>query len=131
MFYSNRVTTSSNIEGDKCIIISPSKNIGGCIPPRNVRLCFLYSKFNPLMLTEVIKIEFAKFMFKYTVITACYHVPSFHNHFTKLGIIHHHNTRLKVTSEFFQPFIASETGKKSLQHIGLKIWITFLKNLLV
>ena len=48
--------------------------------------------------------------------------PSFNNYFTKLDVIHHYNTRQKVTSEFFQPFIASETGKKSLQHIGLKIY---------
>ena len=34
---------------------------------------FLYSKLNTLMLTDMIKIEFTKFMFKYTVITACYH----------------------------------------------------------
>ena len=48
--------------------------------------------------------------------------PSFNNYFTKLNVIHHYNTRQKVTSEFFQPSIASETGKKFLQHIGLKIW---------
>ena len=71
------------------------------------------------MLTDMIKIEFAKFMFK------CNNrllPPSFNNYFTKLDVMHHCNSRQKVTSEFFQPFIASETGKKSLQHIGVKIW---------
>ena len=72
------------------------------------------------MLTDMIKIEFAKFMFKYNNRLL---PPSFNNYFMKLdvGLIHYYNTRQKVTSEFFQPFIASETGKKSLQHIGLKI----------
>ena len=32
---------------------------------------FLYSKFNTLMLTDMIKIEFAKFMFEYN--NRCYH----------------------------------------------------------
>ena len=80
---------------------------------------FLYSKFNTLMLTDMINIEFAKFMFKYNNRLL---PPSFNNYFTKLDVIHHYNTRQKGTSEFFQPFIASETGKKSLQYIGLKIW---------
>ena len=71
---------------------------------------FLYSKFNTLMLTDMIKIELAKFMFKYNNRLL---PPSFNNYFTKLDVIHHYNTRQKVTSEFFQPFIASETGKKS------------------
>ena len=71
------------------------------------------------MLTDMIKIELAKFMFKYNNRLL---PPSFNNYFTKLDVIHHYNTRQKVTSEFFQPFIASEAGKKSLQHIGLKIW---------
>ena len=71
------------------------------------------------MLTDMIKIEFAKFMFK------CNNrllPPSFNNYFMKLDVMHHCNSRQKVTSEFFQPFIASETDKKSLQHIGVKIW---------
>ena len=71
------------------------------------------------ILTDMIKIEFAKFMFKYNNRLL---PPSFNNSFTKLDVIHHYNTRQKATSEFFQPFIASETGKKSLQHIGLITW---------
>ena len=80
---------------------------------------FLYSKFNALMLTDMIKLEFTKFMFKYNNRLL---PPSFNIYFTKLDVIHRYNTRQKVTSEIFQPFITSETGKKSFQHIGLKIW---------
>ena len=80
---------------------------------------FLYSKFNTFMITDTIKIEFAKIMFKYNNRLL---PPSFNNYFTKLDEVHHYNTRQKVTSEFFQPFVALETGKKSFQHIGLKIW---------
>ena len=79
---------------------------------------FLYYKFNTFMLTDMIEIEYAKFMFKYNNRLL---PPSSNNYFTKLDVIHYYNTRQKVTSEFFQPFFASETGKKSLQHIGLKI----------
>ena len=78
------------------------------------------------MLTDKIKIEFAKFMCKY------HHrllPPSFNNYFTKLDAIHYYNTRQNVTSKFFQPFIASEAGKTSLQHFGLKNGKTFSKNL--
>ena len=89
---------------------------------------FLYYKLNTLILTDMIKIEFAKFMYKYNN-----HLlpPSFHNYFTKLDVIHHYNTRQQLTSKVLQPFIASETGKKSLQHIGkksLKYGKTFPKN---
>ena len=62
------------------------------------------------MLADMIKIECAKFMFKYNNRLL---PPSFNSYFTKLDVIHHYNTRQDVTSEFFQPFIASETGEKS------------------
>ena len=116
--------TSSHLQ--KLIILQNKFIRASLICAKEKPINFFYSKFNTstLMLTDMIKIEFAKFMFKYNNRLL---PPSYNNYFTKLDIIHRYNTRQKVTSEFFQPFIASETGKKSFQLIGLKIWKNILE----
>ena len=59
--------------------------------------------------------EIAKFMFKFN-----YQMLSdiFNYYFTKLDNAHNYNTRQKTQAEFF----ASESRRKTLHHIGLKVW---------
>jgi len=47
---------------------------------------------------------------------------SFDNYFIKLKNVHSYNTRLKHRNKYFQSFIQSDAGKKTLYHICLKIW---------
>ena len=46
----------------------------------------------------------------------------FNNYFTKLDNVHNYNTRQKTRAEFFQYFVASESRRKALHYIGLKVW---------
>ena len=46
----------------------------------------------------------------------------FNNYFTKLDNVHSYNTRQKNRAEFFQYSVASETRRKTLHHIGVKVW---------
>ena len=58
----------------------------------------LYSRFRVLKLEDMIKMEFAKFMFKYSNNM----LPNFFkNHFIKLENIHNYNTRQKTRNEYF------------------------------
>ena len=62
--------------------------------------------------------EIAKFMFK------CNNqmLPDFFsNYFTKLDNVHIYNTRQKIRAELFQYSIASQSSRKTLYHIGLKV----------
>ena len=57
--------------------------------------------------------EIAKFMFKFNNQM----LPSFFdNCFIKLDEVHSFNTRQKSRNEFYQSFIGSKIGKKSLHH---------------
>ena len=46
----------------------------------------------------------------------------FNSYFTKLDNVYNYNTRQKTRADFFQYFVASESRRKSLHHIGLKLW---------
>ena len=63
--------------------------------------------------------EIAKFMFKFNNQM----LPDFfNNYFTKFDNVHNYNTRQKTRAEFFQYSVASESRRKPLHHIGLKVW---------
>ena len=55
----------------------------------------------------------------------------FNNYFTKLDNVHNYNTRQKTRAECFQYSVASESRRKTLHHIGLKVWKMYRKNFVV
>ena len=79
----------------------------------------LFAKFHVLKLTDLYKLECAKFMYKFENGL----LPiSFNNYFTNLKSIHPYNTRYKVKSKFFLPRFRTNYGKKTLQYVGIQIW---------
>jgi len=67
----------------------------------------------------MISMKYAKFMFKFNNQM----LPnSFNNHFIKLENVHSYNKRQKIRNEYFQCFILSEVGRKTLHHICFNIW---------
>ena len=77
--------------------------------PRRYETNLLCSRFRVLKLDDMIKMEFAKFIFKYSNNM----LPnSFNNYFIKLENIHNYNTRQKSRNEYFQTSFGNETGKK-------------------
>ena len=77
--------------------------------PRRYETKLLYSRFRVLKLEDMIKMEFAKFMLKYSNNML---QNSFNKHFIKLENIHNFSTRQKTRNENFQTFFGTETGKK-------------------
>ena len=78
-----------------------------------------YSKLKVLKLDDMINMEIAKFMFKFNNQM----LPDFSNkYFTKLDNFHSYNTKQTTRPEFFQYFVASESRRKTLHHVGLKVW---------
>jgi len=62
----------------------------------------------------MIKMEFAKFMFKfYNKMLS----KSFNTYFTRLDIILNYNTRQKTRNEFHHNHTRTETGKKKLSYL--------------
>ena len=55
----------------------------------------------------------------------------FNNYFTKLDNVYNYNTRQKNRDEFFQYSVASELRRKTLHHIGLKVWKMHQKNFVI
>ena len=70
----------------------------------------LYTRFRVLKLEDMIKMEFAKFIFKYSNDML---PKSFDNYFTKIENVHYHNTRQKYRNEYFQPSAETEAGKNN------------------
>ena len=69
----------------------------------------IFAKFHVLKLTDLYKLERAKFMYKFENGL----LPiSFNNYFTNLKSIHSYNTRYKVKSKFFLPGFRTNYGKK-------------------
>ena len=80
---------------------------------------YLYPKCRVLKLVDMIKMEKAKFMFKYNNKM----LPmSFDNCFLKLEKVHKYNTRQKVRNEYFLIYSRTESGRKALHHLCLKVW---------
>ena len=87
--------------------------------PRQTSTNVLYNKFNVIKLTDLIKLECAYFMYKFVNKM----LPTeFQNYYTNLKDIHQHNTRQKKTQEFYFPNCKSNTDKKMLQYLGVKVW---------
>ena len=87
--------------------------------PRCYETNLLYSRFRVLKLEDMIKMEFPKFICK----NSNNMLPnSFNNYFNKLENIHNYNTRQKSRNEYFHTFFGTETGKKTLQYLGLNEW---------
>ena len=63
--------------------------------------------------------EFAKFMYKFSNQMLPEH---FCDYFTQLNNVHQYNTTQKHTNEFYQFYISTELGKKTLHDICLNIW---------
>ena len=79
----------------------------------------LYTKFCVPKLDDMIKMELAKFMFKFNNKM----LPNaFNNYFLKLDKIHRYNTRQKKRNEFFQSFVSSGEGRRALCHNCVKLW---------
>ena len=87
--------------------------------PKHHQTTLLYSEFGVLTLENMINMEFAKFMYK---VNNKMLPESFNNYFTKLDDVHKYKTRQKHRNEFFQLYIASKTGQKSLRHICINVW---------
>ena len=73
----------------------------------------LYTKFGVLKLDDMIKMELAKFMFKFN---NKMFPNSFNNYFLRLDKLHKYNTRQTKRNEYFQSFISSEAGRRVLCH---------------
>ena len=85
--------------------------------PQNSPTNSLYVKFQTLKLKGMIRLEFAKFIFKFINNML---PSSFNNHFIDLNKIHKHHTR-QIGSYYHHPF-NSEFGRKRLQHMCLQEW---------
>ena len=79
----------------------------------------LYSKLGVLKLNDMIKMEMAKFMFKFNNQML---PSSFNNYFIELDKIHNYNTRQKSRNEFYQTYVRTEMGSKMLHHVCLNVW---------
>ena len=78
----------------------------------------LHSKLKVLNLDDMINMEITKLIFEFNNQM----LPDFfNNYFTKLDNVHNKNTRQKTRARFFQYFVASESRRKALHHIGLKV----------
>ena len=86
---------------------------------RNYPTTSLYSKLKVLKIRDMFQMEIAKFMFQFNnqMLTSF-----FDSYFIKLDKVHNYNTRQKSRNEFYQSFIGSEIGKKSLHHMCLTSW---------
>ena len=66
----------------------------------------------------MIKMEKAKFMFKYNKMLPI----SFDNYFLKLEKVHKYYTGQKIRNEYFQIYSRTESGRKALHRLCLKVW---------
>ena len=81
------------------ISVLQNKIIRACLfCPKYHPTTTIYSKFEILRLEDMINMEFAKFMFKYSNNML---PKSFDSYFIKLDLIHNYNTRRKSKNEFF------------------------------
>ena len=87
--------------------------------PSRSQTNLLYSKRKVLKLNDMINMEIANFMFKFN---NQMFQDFFNNYFTKLGNVHNYNIRQTTRAELFQCSVASESKRKTLHHIGLKVW---------
>ena len=67
----------------------------------------------------MIEMKCAKFEHKFNIHMLS---DSFNHYFTKLESVHKYNAKQKQRNEYFQFRISSESGRKTLHHIFLKVW---------
>ena len=79
--------------------------------PRRNETNLLYSRFRVLKLDDMIIMEFAKFIFKYSNNMLS---NFFNKYFIKLENIHNHYARQKSRNEYFQTSFGTEAGKKNV-----------------
>ena len=102
------------------ISVWQNKIIRACLfCPKHHPTVGLYSKFEVLRLVDMINMEFANFMFKYSNKML---PKSFVSYFIKLEIIHNYNTRRKSKNEFFHDRAKTNKGKMKLHHICFTVW---------
>ena len=86
----------------------------------------LFAKFHVLKLTDLYKLECAKFMYKFENGL----LPiSFNNYFTTSKSIHSYNTRYKAKSKFFFQDSAQTMVKKHFSMLEYKYGLKFLKKI--
>ena len=99
--------------------ILQNKIIRACyFRPRFQHSILLYSKLGVLKLNDMIKMELAKFIFKFKNQML---PSSFNNYFMNLNQVHKYIIRQKFRNDFYQFYVGSKSGKKSLQYICLNI----------
>ena len=79
----------------------------------------LYTKFQVLKLSDLCKLEYAKFMYKFVNNSL---LIFFDNYFTNLDLIHSYNTRQKKQNKYFFPRFNTNFGKNTLHYLGLQTW---------
>ena len=102
------------------ISVLQNKIIRACLfCPKYHPTVTLYSKFEVLRLEDMINMEFAKFVFKYSNKML---PKSFDSYFIKLDLIHNYNTRRKSKNEFFHDRAITNKGRMKLHHIYFPVW---------
>ena len=79
----------------------------------------LYFEFGVLRLDDMIDMEDAKFLFRFSNNML---LNYFNSYFTSLGSIHRHYTRQKRKKDFFHTYSRTEGKKKMTEHKALEIW---------
>ena len=79
----------------------------------------LYKKLNLLMLDDIYSLELVKIMHKFH----SGNLPDNFNHlFTPVNQEHCHATRSETRGAYFWQMAHTKYGKRSLRHLGPKIW---------
>lgn len=79
----------------------------------------LYSEFGVLKLDDMITMEYAKFLYRFSNNM----LPEyFNNYFTDLKLVHQHNTRQSNKKNFYHTYARTEWGRKMVQRRGLHVW---------
>ena len=79
----------------------------------------LYTKFQVLKLSDLSKLEYAKFMYKFENNS----LPIFfNNYFTQLDSIHSYNSCQKKQNRYFFSRCSTNFGKNTLHYLGLQTW---------
>ena len=79
----------------------------------------LYKNLNLLKLSDIYKLELAKFMYQLHHGTL---PKSFYDRFIKLSAIHNYSTRQKQSLAYFKPQIKKAIGREMLTHRGSNLW---------
>ena len=102
------------------LVVQQNKCIrAGLFLPQNSPTNSLYVKFQTLKLKDMIRLEFAKSVFK---LKNNMLPSSFNNYFIDLNKTHKHSTRQKSIGSYYHHPFNSEFGRKRLPHMCLQEW---------